>query len=221
MMEEFYPKAVYLPGPQNKQGYGPTRVRTGKGSLCHSAEGELPGILARLDSTAEVSWQFTVLYSGVVLQHYPLSACCWHGGSWYVNTRWGGTEFEGRAGEMITPQQFVEALLLLTWQAEQEEWPAVALLKDIGTLHEHNWYYPTACPSGRIPWDRIIGGINMALVSKAEFDAYKNMVGLQQFSRDLRDGLITDLLGGKYRVGLKPNLTRVLVLPSGVEVPID
>jgi hypothetical protein len=61
----------------------------------------------------------------------------------------------------------------------------------------------------------------MALVSKAEFDAYKNMVGLQQFSRDLRDGLITDLLGGKYRVGLKPNLTRVLILPSGVEVPID
>jgi len=94
------------------------------------------------------------------------------------------------------------------------------------TLFEHREMVrygsaPTACPSGRIPWDRIIGGINMALVSKAEFDAYKNMVGLQQFGRDLRDGLITDLLSGKYHVGLKPNLTRVLVLPSGVEVPID
>ena len=59
------------------------------------------------------------------------------------------------------------------------------------------------------------------LITAAEFEAYKGAVGLQQFARDLRDGLIADLVAGKYHVGMKPNLTRVLVLPSGAEVPID
>jgi len=219
-MDEFYPKAVYMPGPYNKQGYGPTHVRTGKGSLCHSAEGELPGILARLDSTAEVSWTGTVLYSGVVLQHYPLSACCWHGGSRYVNTRWAGIEFEGRAGEALTAQQVAASIGLLTWQAVQEGWEEIAHYK-YSALQEHNWFYPTACPSGRIPFDTIIGGIVANLTTKEEFEAYKAAVGLQQFGRDLRDGLIADLVADKFRVGMKSNLTRVLVLPSGVEVPID
>jgi len=219
-MDEFYPKAVYLPGPYNKQGYGPTCVRGGKGSLCHSAEGELPGILARLDSTAEVSWQFTVLYSGVVLQHYPLSACCWHGGSWYVNTRWAGIEFEGRAGEALTAQQVAAAIDLLTWQAEQEGWGEIAHYK-YSTLQEHNWFYPTACPSGRIPFDTIIGGIVANLTTKEEFEAYKAAVGLQQFGRDLRDGLIADLVAGKFHVGMKPNYKRVLILPNAAEVLID
>ena len=220
-MDEFYPKAVYMPGPAWKQGYGTTRVRAGKGLLGHSAEGELPGLLARLDSTAEVSWTGTILYSGVVLQHYPLFACCWHGGGCYVNVRWAGWEFEGRVGEPLTPQQVASAIDLFTWQAIQEGWLEVLLRRDTGTLHEHNWYYATACPSGRIPWDRIMGGIMANLVTVEEFKAYQNAAGLREFARGLRDGLIADLMDGKYRVGMKPNLTRVLVLPSGVEVPID
>jgi hypothetical protein len=220
-MDEFYPKAVIWPGPENKQGYGSLRTRIAKGLVAHSAEGYLPGALGRLESTDQASWHGTIDVTGVVYQHYPLSACCWDAGSEYPNIRWAGWEFIGRAGEPLTQQQVASGIDLFIWQAEQEEWPDVLLQKDTGTLHEHNWYFPTACPSGRIPWDRIIGGINMALVSKAEFDAYKNMVGLQQFGRDLRDGLITDLLSGKYHVGMKPNLTRVLILPSGAEVPID
>jgi len=220
MMEEFYPKAIHRSGPFWKQGYPDLSryTRTGKGAICHSMEGTLAAAFARLDGPNMASWTGSVAKDGTVYQHYPLSACCWHAGHEERNILWAGWEFEGRMGEPLTPEQVDAAIGLLTWQAIQEGWDQVA---PHVTLGEHNWYYPTACPSGRIPWDRIIGGINMALVSKAEFDAYKNMVGLQQFSRDLRDGLITDLLGGKYRVGLKPNLTRVLILPSGVEVPID
>ncbi len=167
-MEGWFPGAVIIPGPAWKQGYGEIRRRTRKGLLGHSAEGELPGLLARLGSNAEVSWTGTFPAVGGVIQHYPLSAVCWHGGSPYPNTRWAGWEFEGRAGEPITPAQLAAAVAVFGWQAEQEEWPEVRLAKDTGTLHEHNWYYPTACPSGRIPWEEIIS--RMAIDEQARKD---------------------------------------------------
>ena len=155
-MIEFYPLAVQIPGPAWKQGYGIPAKRFSKGAMVHSAEGEWAGMLARLLSTDEVSWIFSILTSGVVIQHFPLSAICWHGGSRYPNERWFGVECEGRAGEVLTPQQKTSLVNLLLWAKEQENWSYIKLEKYTGTLGEHNWYYPTACPSGRIPWQEII-----------------------------------------------------------------
>ena len=155
-MIEWYPGAVVIPGPESKQGYGSIRTRIAKGLMGHSAEGEWAGMLARLESTSQVTWTGSILTVGTVIQHYPLSACCWHAGSSYPNTRWSGWELEGRAGEPLTMAQKLALADVIFWQAEQEDWPGFILKKDTGTLHEHNWYFATACPSGRIPWEEVI-----------------------------------------------------------------
>jgi hypothetical protein len=154
-MSNFYPQAVQMPGPWQKQGYGDLRTRTLKGAVVHSMEGNWQSAIARLDSTAEVSWHFSITLDGIVLQHYPLSSICFHAG-FYANCRWAGIECEGRAGEMLTPQQVKALVYLLIWMANEEGWPGFKLEHDTGTLHQHRWYCATACPSDRINFTEVI-----------------------------------------------------------------
>lgn len=155
MADLWYPGAVRDPGPLSKQGYWNCRTRLGKGAVIHSMEGRLQGALARLDSSDQASWHFSIPYVGGVLQHLPLPAVAWHAGG-YANRRWFGVECEGRVGEPLTPQQFNILVDLLRWAAKVEEWPGFVWEKNTGTLHAHSWYMPTACPSSRIPRDRLI-----------------------------------------------------------------
>jgi len=162
MSNGIYPKAVWLPGPANKQSYEwPDKLteRTGRGALVHSMEGLWQSAIARLDSTAQVSWHFSITYDGIVLQSYPLSAVCWHGG-FYANCRWAGIECEGRAGEVLTIPQTTALIELLWWMAHEEGWPYFKHERETGTLLEHRWYCATECPSGRIPFAYIIERLN-------------------------------------------------------------
>lgn len=148
---DWYVLANVMHGPADKQGYSNCHARIAKGAIVHSSEGWWSGIQSRLMADNDVSWHFSVLQDGRVYQHYPLPAVCWHGGSPYPNERFAGIECEGTAGQPVAGGQFEALVTLLKWISEQEQWLGFAFGRDC-VLSEHNMYFPTACPSGRIPW---------------------------------------------------------------------
>ena len=155
---DWYPKAIRLDGPTWKQGYAGITVRQGKGLMGHSAEGRLNAALGVLDSTRRASWCLFNTYDGTFYQHYPLSAVTWHGGCVFANAHFVGVEHEGRAGEPLTQAQVASLAEFTAWLAEEEEW---AEIKFPDPLWEHRMMVeygadPTACPSGRIPWEKVI-----------------------------------------------------------------
>lgn len=149
-----FPGAVDMPGPANKVW---PDVNGDVGVICHSSAGTVAADLAELaDVNNPRSWHYTVAQDGTVYEHYPLTASCWHAGSHQWNARLIGIEHEGGAepnvSEPLTPAQLASSTRLVAWIAQQLGWqpsrqPATR------TLYEHNEVYPTACPSGRIPWE--------------------------------------------------------------------
>jgi len=154
----WYPKAIRLDGPAEKQGYAGITTRQGKGLIGHSAEGRFNAALAVLNSTRQVSFCLFIDYYGGTYQFYPLSAVTWHGGCVFANAHFVGVEHEGRAGEPLTRAQVASLAEFTAWLAEQEDWPSI---ERRATLREHREMAeygaaPTACPSGRIPWQEVI-----------------------------------------------------------------
>jgi hypothetical protein len=163
MVNGIYPQAIWLPGPEWKTKYPwPNDVteRTGKGTLYHSVEGRKEAAFARLFSNDQVSWTGTVAYDGTAYQHYPCWEIVWHGGGPNVNCRFDGWEFEGRAGEPLTTTQIETAIALTWWKSHEEWWPYFKHERETGTMLEHNWFFPTSCPSGRIPFSYLIERLN-------------------------------------------------------------
>jgi len=153
MPESWYPWAAAEPGPNWKTGAGDGRtVRDNKGAVLHSAEGYLEGAVSVLHGPRQASWHFTLCQDGRVFQHYPLEAITWHAGA--ANDDYVGIEHEGVAGQPLTPPQIEAGVNLLKWIALQDDWPA---FERSVTLFEHNEFMATSCPSGRIPWDVLIG----------------------------------------------------------------
>lgn len=155
-----YPGSSWYPGPLDKQGYTGLAVNECRGVICHSMVGSAASALARLEGPDRASWHFSVLQNGTVLQHYESNAVTWHAGSMRWNGRLIGIEHEGGAepnvSEPLTLSQLTASVLLVRWLSQTH---GFALTRDITlgrTLYEHNDVYQTACPSGRIPWDRYI-----------------------------------------------------------------
>ncbi len=152
MPSGWYPWAWAEGGPAGKVGaIGGVLHRTGKGAVIHSAEGSLQAALAVLNGPKLASWHFTVAKEGQVFQHYALDIVTWHAGA--ANGLYTGIECEGVAGETVGGPQLDALTNLLLWIGDQEDWEAYA--RGV-TLFEHNEFMATACPSGRIPWDRLI-----------------------------------------------------------------
>ena len=156
-MDLWYPKAIRLDGPPAKHGYNGIYVRQHKGAIYHSMEGRWQDALSRLMSSDKVSWHLSLTYEGLWLQHYALTDVLWHGGCTFAGML-GAVECEGRVGEPLTRAQVRELAEFTAWQAENEDWPSI---ERHVTLFEH-WEMaaygaaPTACPSGRIPWEEVI-----------------------------------------------------------------
>src|SRR3990167_5801594 len=142
----YYPQAVQLLiqgktwGDHNKLGV-----------ICHSAEGYWACMEQILqDSNSRKSWHFSIVKDGTVYQHYNILDSPWHAGHQIANQDLVGIEHEGRVGEPLTTPQLESSIELVKWLSEQL---GFSLVRGHG-LYEHNEFTNTACPSGRIPWDR-------------------------------------------------------------------
>jgi hypothetical protein len=154
---EWYPKATRFDGPPAKHGYNGIYIRQHKGAIYHSMEGRWQDALSRLMSSDKVSWHLSLTYEGLWFQHYALSDVLWHGGCTFAGML-AAIECEGRVGEPLTRAQVRELAEFTAWQAENEDWPSI---ERHVTLFEHREMAaygaaPTACPSGRIPWEEVI-----------------------------------------------------------------
>ena len=202
-----YPAATWRPGPLEKTGYPGIPHRTGKGAVLHSMEGPLAaglGELDRLDRRA--SWCFSNPKTGPLLQHFEHDTVTWHGGGVQANSQFIGIEHEGVAGQQLTENQITNVVGLLRWLGDVESWPG---FERQVTLWEHNEMTrfgsaPTACPSHRIPWDRIIAELedDMTDAEKAELA-----------TRRMMDDLIGTILSGNLP------LVMAKLVYLGVKVP--
>lgn len=157
MSQEWCPFAQRVGGPAWKVGYSHQGEQSPKrGIVPHSAEGYLPGLLAALHGPKTKSWQFTITYDEL-LQHYPVSANCWHAGDVdddggvAANIDLVGIEHLGLgAGEPLTQFQWKMLAQLYTWLREEHGFGPYIRRE---TVFEHSWVSDvyTACPSGRIP----------------------------------------------------------------------
>lgn len=168
-----------VPGPADKV-YSARNTATLY--IPHSAVGYYAGWAGRLFSTARnpdgrytdyaaasVHLWFPQKRTEKPKQHYSIWASCWASGSRYPNTNGVAAENEGGhtpVNEPLTDWQVEcnarairELSALQGWQPHRP-----ASLTDLtATLYEHRecvrWGSdPTSCPSGRIPWTRLIAG---------------------------------------------------------------
>jgi len=161
------PFCTRRPGPDWKQGYPGIPKRSLdqiEGEAKHSAEGGRASMYAVLDGPRTASWTFSVFKVGPPDQHYPLESVPWTNGSPMANLKFIGEEHEGIAGEELNGNQ-------VQWTAQvtssiRELCPAVKA--NPPTRRVNLWEHreltiygadPTACPSGRIPWQAIIAAL--------------------------------------------------------------
>lgn len=153
-MEGICPFAIWRPGPKWKAGYTVFgRTSEKHGVVDHSSGGPLAATLGELDSWKTKSWQFTNDDSGLY-QHYPISDVCWHAG-FKANKAYVGVESTGK-DDPLTLRQYDHLLELHLWLKERGVLTVCELRTD---LWEHGWLMPTDCPSGRIPWSRLISDL--------------------------------------------------------------
>lgn len=155
MAEGWFDGAIKRPGPAWKVGYAVFGRTSKKDSVVdHSSEGPLAATLGVLDSWRTASWQFTNDDSALY-QHYPISDVCWHAG-FEANKRCVGVENTGRKSEPLTGAQYNHLVQLHLWLKEQG---VLTVCERRVDLWEHNEWMATDCPSGRIPWDRLIADL--------------------------------------------------------------
>jgi len=143
----WYPEAVRHDGHPEKVYAGENLCL---GAILHSMEGWMASALRNLERIERrASWPFSIDLQGAVYQHYPLNAPTWHAGNTKGNRETVGIEFEG-IRDQFNDAQVSSAIRLLSWISDQCGWGGFD-----GRLFEHNQWYATQCPSGRVPWERI------------------------------------------------------------------
>lgn len=175
------------------------------GIFLHSAEGYAPVLLdpnSKYGYHGDLSWHLTNLMDGRLFQHFPLTAQCWHATA--ANNSFVGMENEGRTptdaqgnpippGPPLNAAQIVNAKRVIADISQHYGWvpnrPTSA--KDLTpTLWEHNEVVriggtSTSCPSGRIPWAKILGDDDMLFT---------------RFSAGFKDIDLAALTGGIFNV---------------------
>ena len=163
----------------------PVNFNAGRGGkkvlafVIHSAVGSANGAFARFSNPAQkASTHFMIRQTGEIIQYVDTANTAWANGvcnrfggpdpqvPWlpdYYNKRLGpnyvtiSVELEGGAEpnvrEPLTPPQYI-GLRRLTANVLEEEGLGTAL-RHVNLL-EHNQITATACPSGRVPWHRLI-----------------------------------------------------------------
>ena len=158
MAELWYPAAIKDEGPAAKR-HGYFKPKTGV--VFHSAELSWSGmrrVLHQPPHQYAFAWHWSNPKTGPLVQHYATSAIVWHAAG--GNTKLIGVENEGYVGEALTDSQVENLIGLSAWLVKVCAWQALSRSGPTKTLWEHNEVpgSNTACPSGRIPWHRIIDG---------------------------------------------------------------
>lgn len=180
--ETWLSRAIRRPGPSWKQGYAgaPSRsLAQIEGEVKHSAEGPFAALMSELDRPdREASWHFSHAQTGNLYQHYPLESICWHAGlagdrridtSLIGNATLIGEEHEGggpgNVGEPLTESQYQSSLYVTT--ETRRLCPHVVASPPTlrRNLWEHGWLSSTSCPSGRIPWQRLLADLEADTMS--------------------------------------------------------
>jgi len=188
----WHPDAWIAPGPEWKAGYVGLSERYGGGSVFHSMEGPMTVGLAIVQGVTPRSWQFSVPKRGEAFyQHYPIYKVCWHGGGPGANGRFFGIEHEGVAGEPLTDHQIECDVAIIAWALDNDVVPWPGFIRD-DTLWEHNQMTrfgsaPTACPSGRIPWQEVIEMAGLFQELRAKVRALETYRQITQYVLDKHD----------------------------------
>lgn len=146
----------------------PTHVNGGvndkRGIFLHSAEGYAEGLL-NLAVHGPLSWHLSNLMDGRLVQHFPLTAQCWHASA--ANNHYIGMENEGvfTREHSLNEAQIANAVRVIEELSEWMGWVPSRTGDMSQTLWEHRevvWLggSATACPSGRIPWDVILSRLS-------------------------------------------------------------
>lgn len=196
MVELWYPGALKHFGPAWKNR-GSTN--SAEGVVWHSAEGSWGGLqyeLARSDRSA--AWHFSCRKDGTLYQHYPLNAVLYHAGDWGDdqdgadgNGETIGIEFEGVAGEQLTPQQIRTATKFVAWLAPQAGWtPKRTAVGRNQWEHRELSNLGTSCPSDRMPWPVIMREFAPAVKVSAPLDPNKPLFWPAVFDAVMNSGTL-------------------------------
>ncbi len=155
--------AIKRPGPAAKSGYRwGESTSAAAGVVCHSAEGYASTMLDMLaDLSLRKSWTASNMKNGDFLQHYPVDVIVWTNGSYDANRLFRGVESEGVAGEWLTAAQVANLVRFARELGERNRWPAYQRGEQLWEHREMTRFgaAPTACPSGRIPWEQITAAL--------------------------------------------------------------
>lgn len=151
---------VRMPGPEDKLW----EDHPFEGVTFHSAVGSAQSTINVVMGPPSNNRSVTGLihYDGTLTQFYSVHRSPWANGNKQANLRYKGFEFEGGGywpgtnipnfSEPWTEKQKVAGARILTDMLIANHLPLVR--KE--TLREHNEFFPTACPSGRVPWVQLV-----------------------------------------------------------------
>lgn len=156
------------PDKLNKNSSGVPLNNPVQGIFLHSAEGYETYLRTNPPQPPAVggqkSWHLTNLFSGRLLQHYPLNRQCWHATA--GNSKYVGMEHEGRVPvePTLTDAQIATSRRVIAEISQEYGWipSRPSSISDTShTLWEHKEVVrlggtSSSCPSGRIPWDKIL-----------------------------------------------------------------
>jgi len=155
-----------------------------KGAFFHSAEGYASVLLdpnSQWGYNGTYSYHGSNLFDGRFYQHYPFTARCHHATA--ANNDYIGIENEGDfPKEPTLTQPQIDNLIRLTKDLEQwKGWKGTRTGDKTQTLWEHRevvWLggEATSCPSGRIPWDKILAGLQEEDMAHLNADGSQRIV---------------------------------------------
>lgn len=166
-----YSEATWIPSPnfgypRNTHGQLTFNInRANKsGEFWHSQQGRQSVTIAMFQNPAtELSAHFLFSKVGKPVQMVDSADPAWHAGNYLANLHFHGFEFEGgppgNLSEPLTANQLAWGVKVTHWLRDVHQTPLVYLRRD--TLWEHNEVRNTACPSGRIPWAKVIAALKM------------------------------------------------------------
>ena len=210
-----HPDCLWIPSPNYGYPRGVLKQMEGAGEFWHSMVGSLAAVKNRfLNPAEEASAHFLYPREGIPTQMVDSGDAAWHSGNYLANLHFHGFEFEGGAygnlSEPLTENQIEWGIKITRWLRDVHNTPKVYVRRE--TLWEHNEVQATSCPSGRIPWERLIQELegDMAF-TQADIDEIKRLAkGEAKFEvgqhRDHEKGfneaqtdLIRQMIAGKVK----------------------